>query len=85
MAVGAEKVRPFAGASKVSRPLPMDPSLPVSVNTSMTFAAESVAFSKLDQFPIEESQSIAIPRIMTIKAPPHGLRMVQLDMGMLFL
>ena len=33
-------------------------------------------FSKLDQFPIEESHFIAIPCIMTIKAPPHGLRMM---------
>ena len=85
MTVGAEKVGSLARAGKGSRPLPMDPCPPVLVNISMTFATESVAFSKLNKCPIKEPQFIPIPCIMTIKAPPHGLRMVQPDIGMLLL
>jgi len=84
MAVGAEKVGPLA-TRKVSRPLPMKPGLPVSENVSMTFAAESVAFGKLDQFPVEEPQFIPVLGIVTIKAPPHALRVVQHDIDMLVL
>ena len=85
VAVSTEKVGPLASAGKVSRPFPMDTGFPAPVHISVTFAAEAVAFSKLNEFAIVESQFIAVPGIMTIKAPPHGLRMVQHDIGMLFL
>jgi hypothetical protein len=85
MTVSAEKVGSLAGASKVSRPFSMDTCLPVPVHISVTFATEPVAFSELDQLPIEETQSVSIPCIMAVEAPSHGLRMMQSDSGMLFL
>ena len=85
MTVGAEKVGSLASASKVSRPFPMETCLPVLVHISVTFATEPVAFGKLNEFAIVEPQFISIPRIVAVEAPSHGLRMVQRDIGMLFL
>ena len=83
--MSTEKVGPLASASKVSGPFPMDTGFLVPVHISVTFPAEPVAFSEVDQFPVIKPEFISISRIMTVEAPPHGLRMVQHDIGMLFL
>ena len=85
VAAGAKIVGPLARTCKGSRPFSMDAGLPVLVDIAMTFAAEPIAFGKVDQLPIIKSQLISILCIMTIEAPPHCLRMVEFDLGMFFL
>jgi hypothetical protein len=84
MAVGAEKVGSLSRAGKVSRPFSMDACPPVSKDGAMTFAAEPIAFGKVDEFPVVKPQLISFCRIMAIEAPSHRFRMMQLDLGMLF-
>ena len=83
--MGAEKVGPFAGACKVSGPFPMDACLPIPIDIAVTFPAKPVAFSKVDQLSVVEPQFISIFCIVAVEAPPHRLRVMELDIGMLFL
>jgi len=53
VAVGAEKVGSLA-TGKVSRPFSVDSRPPVPVDISVTFTAEPVAFSKLDERPVKK-------------------------------
>jgi len=83
MAVSAEKVSSLSRAGKISRPFSMDACPPVSKGGAMTFAAEPIAFSKVDEFPVVKSQLISFCCIMAIEAPSHRFRVMQLDLGML--
>jgi hypothetical protein len=60
----------------------MNARFPVSIHIAMTLAAETIALREIDQLPIEQPQLIPIFCIMAIEAPPHGLGMVKLDVGM---
>jgi hypothetical protein len=84
MAVGAEKVGPLSRAGKVSRSFSVDARFPVFENVAMTFAAEPIAFGKVDEFPVVKPQLISFFRIMAIEAPSHCLCMMQLNLGMFF-
>ena len=63
----------------------MDPRPPGFVNVPMTFATEFVAFCEVDEFPVVKPQFVAIPCIVAIKTPSHGLGMMELDVGMFIL
>jgi hypothetical protein len=51
----------------------------------MTFATEFVAFCEVDELPVVKPQFVAIPCIVAIKAPSHGLRMMESGLGMFIL
>jgi len=80
--MGAEQVGPFASTRKKSRPLPMNPRLPVLVDVPMAFATKPIAFFKMDQLSVVKTQLISVFCIMTIEAPSHRLGMAQLDLFM---
>ena len=85
MAVGTKKVGPFPGARKVSRSFPMDARSPISILRSMTFATEAIALREFYQFAVVQSQSISISCVMAVETPSHRFRVVEFDIGMLFL
>jgi hypothetical protein len=85
VAMGAEKIGPFFCPEKIPGSFSVNPGLPVSKKIAMALTAESVAFIKVDEFTIKEPQLVPILCIMAIETPPHGLRMMQLDLGMLVL
>ena len=60
----------------------MNAGLPVFVLWPMALPAEPVAFREVNEFSIINPQFVSIFCIMTVEAPPHGLRMMQLDLGM---
>ena len=78
VAVGAEKVGSLA-THKVSYPFPMDARLPISVDVSVTFAAEPVALREINEFPIVKPELIPILRIVAVQTPSHGLGVMELD------
>jgi hypothetical protein len=78
MAVSAEKVGSFA-THKVSYPFPMDACLPISVDVSVTFAAEPVTFCKIDEFPVIKPEFIPILSVVAVQTPSHGLGVMELD------
>jgi len=83
--MGAEEVSSLPWTGKMPGPLPMNARFPGSVNVSMAFATEPVAFSKVDELSIVKSQFVAISGIVAVKAPSHGLSMVEFDIGMFLL
>jgi len=82
--VGTEIVSPLPRAHKISRPFPMNPRSPISVLRPMTFTTELVAFCKVYEFPVEKSQFISIPYIVTIEAPSHRLGMMEFNIRVFF-
>ena len=52
MAIGTEIICSLA-AEKISRPFAVNPGLPVPIDIAVAFAAEPVAFSKLDELSVE--------------------------------
>ena len=80
--MGAEKVGSFADARKVSGPFPVDACLPIPVNVAVTFTAEPVTFSKVDELSVIKSEFVSIFCIVAVEAPPHRLRMMELDVRM---
>jgi hypothetical protein len=60
----------------------MNACFPVLVDRTMAFTTELVAFRKINQLSVIESQFIPIFCIMAVKTPSHGLRMMQLDLRM---
>jgi hypothetical protein len=81
--MGTEEIGSLARAHEVSCPFPMNARFPISVLGPMTFAAEAVALREVYEFSIIQSQFISIFSIMTIKAPPHCLSMMKLDLRVL--
>ena len=84
MAVGTEKVGSFPQAHEVSCSLPMNPRSPIPVLRSMTFTAKLVALCKFNEIAIIKPQLIPVFDIVTVEAPPHGLGMMKLDLGVFF-
>jgi len=82
--VRAEKIGPFS-ADKVSCSLPVKPCLPVPVQVAMTFAAEPVAFLKVDEFPIVKPQLVPVLCIVAIEAPPHRFGVMEMDLRVFLL
>jgi hypothetical protein len=62
----------------------MNAGLPISILRPMAFAAESIAFGKVDQLPVVKAQLISILCIMTVETPSHRFGVVELDIGVLF-
>jgi hypothetical protein len=62
----------------------MKTGLPIFVDISMTFAAETIALRKVDQIPVKESELIPILRIVAIEAPSHRFGMMEFDIGVFF-
>ncbi len=85
VAVGAEKINPLTRAGKVSHPFPVKTSLPIFIDISVTFATETVAFSKVNQISVIEPQLVPILGIVAIETPSHGFCVMELDVGVLFL
>ena len=82
MAMSAEEVSSFALPHEVTGSLSVNPCPPIPVKVPMTFATESVAFRKIDQFPVIEAQFVAVFYIVAIEAPPHGFCMMHPDFSM---
>jgi hypothetical protein len=80
--MGAKEVTPPPWTGKETGPFPMDACLPVFVNVAMTFATELVAFCEFDELPVVKPQFVAISCFVTVEAPSHRLRMMELDIGM---
>jgi len=85
MAVSTEIIRPFTRPHKVSGSFPVNACLPISILRPVTFTAEPVALRKVDQFPVVQPQLVAVLRIVTVEAPPHGLGMMEFDLRVLLL
>jgi hypothetical protein len=84
MTVGTEQIGSFSGSHEISRPFSVDACPPVPVKVPMTFTTEPVAFGKVYQFSVIKAEFIPVFCIMTIEAPPHGFRMMHLDIRMFF-
>jgi hypothetical protein len=82
MATGTEIVRSFA-APKISGPFPVNPCLPGSVDVPMTFAAETVAFRKIDELSIEKPEFIPVFWVVAVETPSDVFTMVKDDIRML--
>jgi hypothetical protein len=50
----------------------------------MTFTAKLVALCKFNEIAIIKPQLIPVFDIVTVEAPPHGLGMMKLDLGVFF-
>ncbi len=85
VAAGAEIVNPLTRTSEISHPFSMNASPPVLVLVAMAFAAEPIAFCKVDQVPVIEPQLISILRVMAVEAPSHRFGVMEFDIGVLFL
>ncbi len=85
VAAGAEIICPLARTGKISHPFPVNTGLPVLILRSMAFAAESIAFSEVDQIAVKEPQLVPILRIMAVETPSHRFGVMELDIGMFFL
>jgi len=85
MAMGAQEVRPLSRTSKISGPFSMDPRSPGFVNVSMAFATEPVALCEVDELSVVKPQFVAVSRFVAVKAPPHGLGMMELDIRVFIL
>ena len=83
--MGAEEVSPLPGTGEKSGPLPMNARFPGSVNVPMAFATEPVAFCEIEELSIVKPQFISILSVVAVKAPPHRLSMMELDIGMFLL
>jgi hypothetical protein len=62
----------------------MNAGLPVSIDIAMALAAEPVTHRERDELSIVKSQFIPVVCIMAIETPSQVLRMVKLDLCMLF-
>ena len=82
--MGAEEISPLPGAGEKSGPLPMNAPFPGFINVPMAFAAEPIAFRKVDQIPIVEPQFVSIPRIMAIETPSHRFGVMEFDIRVFF-
>jgi len=80
--VGAEKISSLS-ANKIARSLPMNTCLPVSIEVTVTLAAESIALREIDQFSVEKPKLIPVLCIVAIEAPSHGFSMMEFDVSVL--
>ena len=62
----------------------MNPSSPISILRSVTFAAEPVAFREVEEVPVIKPEFIPVFCIVTVEAPSHRLGMMKLDLCMFF-
>jgi hypothetical protein len=69
---------------KVSCPFAMNAGLPVSIDIAVALAAEPVTRRERDKRSIVKPQFIPVICIMAIETPSQVLRMVKLDLRMLF-
>jgi len=83
MAIHTEVIRSFP-PGKVSYPFAMNARLPVSIDIAVALAAEPVTRRERDERSIVKSQFIPVICIMAIETPSQVLRMVKLDLRMLF-
>jgi len=84
MAVGAEEIGPFA-ANEITCSFPVNACLPVPKEVAMAFAAEPIAFGKINELSVEEPKLVPIFCIVAVETPSHGLGVVEFNLGMFFL
>jgi len=82
MTVSAEQIGSLAGSHKISRPLSVDTCPPVLVNVAVAFAAEPMAFGKIDELSVIETEFISVFCIVAVEAPSHCLCMMHPDFRM---
>ena len=86
VAMSTEEIGPLPHPrQEVASPLTMNTRLPILENVSVAFSAETVALFEIDKLSVVKPEFISVFPVVTIEAPPHGLGMMEFDLGVFFL
>ena len=77
VAVGTQQIA--LGTIPVTDPAPMDALAPITVNGAVALTAQPIGLVEADQGTVDEPQTVAVLRIVTIEAPAVRRAVLEVD------